>query len=105
MTRQEKIEALRKASLLLQEKGWTQGCFARDKEGKGVNPTSKNAICFCIAGACIKTLSDCSLILTPLSLSCGNLPIGVFNDLPGRKLSDVTAAFVLAEQYCEDDPS
>lgn len=33
------------------EKGWTQGTFARDKDGNPVNEYNSSALCWCASGA------------------------------------------------------
>lgn len=44
-------EVLVRAAALLREKGWTQGCSARDKTGFGLQSTSPDAMRFCAVGA------------------------------------------------------
>lgn len=34
-------------------KGWTQGAFARDRNGEGVYSRDKKAVCWCLSGAII----------------------------------------------------
>lgn len=44
------IKALNKAAEFLDKNGWTQGTYARDKDGNPVDPESKDAVSFCAVG-------------------------------------------------------
>lgn len=44
-------EILERAKILLTEKGWIQGCYARDINGNVVDTYSENATQFCLMGA------------------------------------------------------
>lgn len=37
---------------------WTQGYYARDKDGAPVEATSRDAVCFCMLGACTRAKAD-----------------------------------------------
>lgn len=57
MTKRKLAQILRKARKLL-EKGWTQGHWARDKEGLPADWASKEAACFCLGGAMRRAVVD-----------------------------------------------
>jgi hypothetical protein len=44
-------EVLLNAAKLLEEKGWTQRTYARDKHGFSTVSTDDDAVCFCAIGA------------------------------------------------------
>jgi hypothetical protein len=46
-------EVLIAARWILDKIGWTQGCDARDSDGRLVSPTNSRAVCFCATGAVI----------------------------------------------------
>lgn len=45
------VERLKKVRERLAQ-GWTQGCYARDKDGKRTQPTWPDAVRWCVLGAC-----------------------------------------------------
>ena len=45
------LEILKETRRLLDEKGWTQGAYARDNRGSCVEVESPAASCFCLSGA------------------------------------------------------
>lgn len=48
------VDVLRETSRLVQRQGWNKYSMARDFTGHGVSPDSKNASCYCLAGALVK---------------------------------------------------
>ncbi|MEE9481805.1 hypothetical protein [Methylobacterium ajmalii] len=51
MTRQTTEILNKMESLLAKPEAWTQGVWARDKNGEPIEPTSDGATCFCLHGA------------------------------------------------------
>lgn len=48
----ETVKVLKKAVELLKKRGgWAQGCYAYDKDGRGVVAENARAVSFCAAGA------------------------------------------------------
>lgn len=89
-------EALLKAAALIEQPGrWTQGSYAKDRNGFPVSHTSKEAICFCMMGAVYKVvpykednlLSGVRSLLRPIIGDAGP-----FNDAPGRTAQEVAEA-------------
>ena len=48
------VDVLMETSQLLQQKGWNKFSMARDPNGEGVGPNSKDASCYCLSGALVK---------------------------------------------------
>ena len=44
--------------LLVDEKNWTRGAFARTENGVHINPNHPEAVCWCLMGAKSKCYSD-----------------------------------------------
>jgi len=83
------------ADLVAKLKGWTQGAYARDADGRDVNPYEKwraspQAVCFCLYGALAQVASQAGMEKIP-SLT-DPLPSTEWNDAPGRTQSEVVAA-------------
>lgn len=83
------------ADLLEKPKGWTQGAYARDADGRDVNPYEKwrpspEAVCFCLYGALAHVASQAGMEKTPFLVD--PLPSTKWNDTPGRTQSEVVAA-------------
>lgn len=53
LRRSEKVTILKKALVLLNQKGWTKNYEAVDKNGDEVDPRSREAVSFCAQGAVI----------------------------------------------------
>ncbi len=85
------LQALRKARALI-AKGWTQGTFAKDRDGISVDVNDPDACRFCAAGAVLRVCGSGSLFDKVLSGALGGL-FPRFNDLPTTKKSDVLRVF------------
>lgn len=100
------LDILKEARRLIDEKGWTQGAFARDISGSPAsNPGSMIATRFCVAGACLAASSrlegDPDQDRTRVRLSALGLfrevndvaETPAWNDAPSRTKDDVLRAF------------
>lgn len=89
---------LTKARALI-KKGWAQGAFARDKDGKIALIKGKQATCFCITGAVCRISSsyimqgDCFESLKRALRLPTLADVARWNDAPGRTQAEVLAAF------------
>lgn len=52
------ISRVLKRAYVLLEKGWCQGCSARDSDCLAVSPTSPEAVQFCMTGAIVASTPD-----------------------------------------------
>lgn len=83
-------ETIDRAAGLLEAKGWTQGAFARDRDGRPVSTGAENAACFCAAGAIIRASTSISQEIRAIEevfKPCRRLT--VWNDAPGRTQAEV----------------
>lgn len=109
---QTALDVLCEAREILVEKGWTQGCCARDARGKNCDIGSKAAVCYCAVGA-ISHVSDYSEPTRPFKQACialrrvinikQGMSIGSWNDAPERTKEEVIAAFDKAIEELERD--
>jgi hypothetical protein len=93
------LEILRGArDILRAKKRWAQGFNALDAERMPVEHYNPNAVCFCSYGAILKVcdrpptnneIIACEFLHAVTGTEC----IVAFNDAPGRKHSEVLAAF------------
>lgn len=87
------VEVLRGARRLLSdEKRWTKGGCARDKDGHWVHSGSRSAVCWCLGGAVFRAEEDVIAMmgaLDALEAEAGQSPIGVWNDAPERTHAEV----------------
>jgi hypothetical protein len=68
---------------------WTQGAYARDRNGNPKSPESEEAYSWCLSGAACRVSKNWVDILSFLrSFTC---VIGEWNDAPERSFEDVTA--------------
>ena len=58
--------------LLSDKSKWTQGTFARDKDGFEVNSRSRYAVCWCLMGAVNKCYEDVTEVMGKLKTEVGN---------------------------------
>ena len=97
-------DVLRRARVLL--RGWCQGPFATDEEGKSVSWDKPEAACFCALGAVYRAAHDLPLKDAPhfvLSRACIRLGDAArrqgftgavdFNEAPGRTQEEVWQLF------------
>jgi hypothetical protein len=82
--------------LLAKPISWTQGAYARDKDGNGVHIKSKFAISFCLLGAieyCYDTVPECITILNKIRKELGIDQFTTWNtawnDAPERTHKDI----------------
>lgn len=82
---------------ILVEKGWTQGCFARDAMALPIEWTSGGAKSFCLAGAISfvadhdrENFSMHELLLNRIRYKTGKI-VSSYNDAPERTKEDVLA--------------
>jgi hypothetical protein len=100
----EVAEVLTKARNILEDLGWTQACFAKDKNGLAVDFDNSEATCFCSAGAIWKATGlDTSCTENPLERACTNqLSEAMSSDIIGNndhkdtKLIHILMAFDFA---------
>ena len=95
------LDILRHARGLI-EQGWTQGAFARDADGHGVNHRNSRAVCFCGVGAIRRAADDLRMprrltaaawkVLDDVCPDQELLAMG-WQDEPGRTQSEVLAMF------------
>lgn len=72
------------------EKRWTKGEYARDEKGFRVDSNSKEAVCWCLSGACSAVYRHAGLaIWIKLSRSLPNNEVVAWNDDPARTIDDV----------------
>lgn len=98
------VEVLRKARALIEKpECWTKGVFARDAEGRELEPNNWAATCFCSLGA-LAHASGCApgavslRVLRTLAAQIGDptfprTEVADFNDAPERTHAEVLAAF------------
>lgn len=92
----------RAADLIEPEGAWTQGWFARDKEGEEVNITSPRAVCFCALGAIGRIAGDFGSFTwrvrefaeaaAGLAATATQVGLVAFNDAPTRTQGEVVSA-------------
>lgn len=79
------------AADLLEKKGWTQGCDARDADGRTVALDSELAQSFCAIGAVHRVAAhvhDADEALNVLRRFCRN-GVSPWNDAPNRRKEEV----------------
>lgn len=90
-------EVLMEARRLIDEKGWTQNTFARDKSGEPVVPDAYCAVCFCSTGAIARAAQDDDLLVRMEARrrlrAVIDSSIPDWNDNPERTKDQVLAAF------------
>lgn len=75
-------------ALIADEKNWTRGTYSRDQYGECVEPSSKEAACFCSLGALAKASNaveleetlDGEAVLVSLVYEEGFVDVASFND-------------------------
>ncbi len=90
-------EVLEAAADLLEKPGaWTQGCFARNAEGRKVDMWSLEASCFCVSAAIQKSEGPRRFgawdRFDGYIRQRGFRHMAEFNDAPGRTQAEVVAA-------------
>ncbi len=90
------LEGLKQIRALI-DKGWTQGDFARDRNGQGVSSTSPDAVCWCLFGAIKRATIDCPVVFDQTNAAiyrqitkkskANNIP--AFNDKIAKNQFDV----------------
>ena len=88
-----------KAYEVLEQYGWTQGVFARDKEGRQVDTGHEQAASFCVLGAIKRaygnnTLEECEAVIKLRERIHAKFPqyegsLVMWNDEKGRRKEDV----------------
>lgn len=102
MTKKTKHRLLRQARSII-ERGWCQGCEARDRNGNWVPTFSNKAVKFCTWGGVerareelgIKWSPDEAFAIEDLLLSCtkNQDDIANWNDMPSRRKSQVLSLY------------
>ena len=83
--------------LLSDASKWTQGTFARDKDGNDADWSSPSATCWCLKGEvnnCYRDSSEYAIhdkIRTDIGGSAWSISIPEWNDDPNRTYEDVVA--------------
>ncbi len=101
MSRMTPLRALIEARKLLNAKSrWTQGAFAKTKEGNVIGPNTNNAACFCSLGALYhvaptapKARNKAEILLNNICLTLHFQPIVSFNDYYHITHKDVLKVF------------
>lgn len=105
------LTLLKEARAIIDEKGWTQGAYARDDRGAFIDVTSSRAVCFCTLGALRRAQVDLkdsvsldSYKTAALWLNEAGVPrgFGSWNDAPTRTKVDVLAMFDKAIALAEE---
>ena len=81
-----------KPSELLQQYGWCQGSYARDKSGASIAPHEEYADSFCLIGACCRcdaTTKEIESVYQHIKNVYGKYAATLWNDEPGRVKQDV----------------
>ena len=95
---EETLRVLKGAKELI-EKGWAQGCMARDSNGCYAQYDSKEAVCFCITGALWRVGQDEKVVIPLIRLMqhAAGVPedrfISSWNDVAERTQEEVVALF------------
>ncbi len=93
-------DAFRRAADLIEPEGrWTQGEYARDKNGDAVDPRAKDAVCWCAVGA-ILLVGRHFYFRANRYMS---MDISKFNDTPGRTQKEVVRRLREAADAWEAD--
>lgn len=98
------IRVILVAARKLVAKGWTQGAAAKDRDGVGVDPRSRRAVCWCAGGAINAgawDARDSSRAVRYLQRMLRiKWPLAAWNDEPDRTQRSVLAAFDRAIKRC-----
>lgn len=73
---------------------WTQGAFARDKDGNEVSPRSRKAVCWCLEGATEKCYKGDDIFEAARTIHRGlgdHEFVAVWNDNKKRKFEEIKA--------------
>ena len=103
------LETLKAARQLISDPAkWTQNLFARDKDGKSIDPQNKDAVCFCSFGAIerftgCKTLSEVEGHLDNVCEKLFHTNVISFNDTHTH--AEVLALFDAAIAELEEEQS
>ena len=103
----ELLKIYRKARELV-EKGWHQGQFAADRQGRECSAFDDEAACFCAWGALRRSRANLGIrlpfgpLLEPLQGVIGDVEPTAWNDAPGRTKEEVLEAFDRAISRLED---
>jgi hypothetical protein len=100
-------QILRDAAALV-EKGWTQGCAAREIDGVFTGFSSGKASCWCVSGAIARAIYDLggdvgsrSSVYPYLWTAIGTKFQAGWNDSPDRTQAEVVAALLRAAELAE----
>lgn len=98
------LQVLRKARALI-KKGWTQGAFARRKNGHTTEDDSAAAVKFCVRGAInrVARFGEWQVASKCLQDALDDpwRSLVEFNDAKGRKRAEVVALFDRAIKACK----
>jgi len=99
------LELLREAKRLIEEKGWTQGDFARNSRGNGVSVVSRTATCFCAFGALqANAVGHAASYIAACDILEACLPeksVVSYNDHPTTTKADILALYDRAIERAE----
>lgn len=103
--RPTKVLLQRARAVLTPDGAWTQGWFAKDKEGKTVTSDSKYATCFCAIGALERVCESDELYTAAHALRPFLPPeasgVPGYNDRPTTTQQDILALFDRAIEACK----
>ncbi len=96
-TPQQIAQVLTAAADLIEPAGaWTQGCSARDSDGRAVRPNNSAARCWCMVGAMCKVVSYDhalgALASKAVAQVIGTQWLSGWSDVPERTQPEVVAA-------------
>lgn len=91
------LEILTGARELLSDRGrWTKRSYARDERGLGCSSLAKDAVCWCAAGAILRTAQHDAAIEEAWKLAYDEVPNGVNGFMTYNDRLDTTHADILA---------
>lgn len=104
MDKTEVIRVLDEAKQLIIEKGWAQGYYAKDAEGRLVDTMDPEACSFCIAGAISRVQRRSShrtrtAVFDAVRAVTPNEDIAAYNDAWGRTKEEVIDLFDQAKEW------
>lgn len=97
----KKSESIRAAALLIELKGWTQDCYARNKKGHAVVVQTDEAICYCASGAMLAAGCDENAFLAVQNKL--GLPIPKWNDYRSQTKEEVIGTLREIALQLEED--
>jgi hypothetical protein len=83
---------------------WTQGAYARDKDGTDVGlDRSADAVCWCALGLTFRDEVDRTTLYAVVESIITERSVSHWNDAPGRTAAEVAAAFRRASSLAKEN--